>query len=276
MRCNLCFYQNFLEKKTETKPKSVENVPPKNTEGKKCVSPSRIGQLGEYKINIQLDQFPKDWKHLDDLLIENLKSKSGYSQIDHVVITPYGLFVIEIKNYAGRIIGKKQDKKWTVNGKFNMYNPLHQNYGHIKALQKHLQCYSALKFFSVVSFTRRCTLNIDQDLRSIHSDELVVFDTELSETIQRKINIFKVKQVLPSLSGNDILNITEILKKNNAVDENSRENHVENVKKAAFERTAGSECCICGKKVSDKVHQYCLNNEKFKGKVYCFNHQNKI
>ena len=231
------FLSKFLRKKTETKPKSVENILPKNTQGKKRVSPYRIGQLGEYKINIQLDQFPKDWKHLDDLLIENPKSKSGYSQIDHVVITPYGLFVVETKNYANRIIGKKRDRKWTVNGKFNMYNRLLQNYGHIKALQKHLQCYSSLKFFSVVSFTRRCTLNIDQDLRSIQSDELVAFETELSETIQRKINIFKVKEVLPSLSGNDILTITEILKKNHVVDENSRENHYEESQKGFGMRT---------------------------------------
>jgi hypothetical protein len=64
-----------------------------------------------------------------------------------------------------------------------------------------------------------------------------------------------VKEVLPSLSENDILTITEILKKNNVVDENSRENHVENVKKATgkFERTVRSECCICGKQVSENI-----------------------
>src|SRR5690349_20104060 len=111
------FLSKFIRKKTEAKPKPAENTHPKNLQSKRRVSANRIGQLGEYKINIQLEQFPKDWQQLDDLLIENQKSKSGYSQIDHIVITPYGLFVIETKNYAGRIIGKKRDKKWTVNGK---------------------------------------------------------------------------------------------------------------------------------------------------------------
>lgn len=53
------------------------------------VTSSRIGELGEYKINIQLDQLPKDCKYLIDLLISNPKAKSGYSQVDHVIITPF-------------------------------------------------------------------------------------------------------------------------------------------------------------------------------------------
>ncbi|WP_306807281.1 nuclease-related domain-containing protein [Mesobacillus jeotgali] len=68
------------------------------------------------------------------LLIKNPKAKSGYSQIDHVVLTPYGIFVIETKNYQGMIYGGKDRKIWSVNGKFKMMNPFVQNYGHIKAL----------------------------------------------------------------------------------------------------------------------------------------------
>lgn len=67
----------------------------------------RKGELGEYKINIQLDQMPKEYKHLSDLLIPNPKARSGFSQIDHVLLTPYAIFIIETKNYAGEIkVGK--------------------------------------------------------------------------------------------------------------------------------------------------------------------------
>jgi hypothetical protein len=62
---------------------------------------NRKGELGEYKIDIQLDQLPKDYRYLSDLLVENSQAKSGYSQIDHVFITPYGIIVIETKNYQG-------------------------------------------------------------------------------------------------------------------------------------------------------------------------------
>lgn len=94
----------------------------------------RKGEIGEYKIDIQLDQLPKDCRYLSDLLIRNSKARSGYSQIDHVVLTPYGIFVIETKNYQGTIYSGKHRKTWSVNGKFQMMNPFAQNYGHIKAL----------------------------------------------------------------------------------------------------------------------------------------------
>lgn len=99
---------------------------------------TRIGELGEYKIDIQLHQLPKDFKHLSDLLVENPKAKTGYSQLDHIVITPFGVFVIETKNYQGTIYGGKDRKTWSVNGKFKMMNPFIQNYGHIQALKTSL------------------------------------------------------------------------------------------------------------------------------------------
>ncbi|PLT28172.1 nuclease-related domain-containing protein [Peribacillus deserti] len=63
--------------------------------------------IGEYKIGIQLAQLLKDYYHLNDILINNTGSSSGYSQIDHVVLTPYGIFVIETKNYQGTIYGQR-------------------------------------------------------------------------------------------------------------------------------------------------------------------------
>lgn len=78
------------------------------------------GEIGEYKIDIQLSQFPKEYKYLSDIMIKNPKSISGYSQIDHLIIMPYGIFVIETKNYQGVIYGGKNRKTWLVNGKFKM------------------------------------------------------------------------------------------------------------------------------------------------------------
>ncbi|WP_456273194.1 nuclease-related domain-containing protein [Bacillus sp. AK031] len=69
-------------------------------------------------------------------MIKNSHSRSGYSQIDHAIIIPYGIIVIETKNYQGTIYGGKDRKNWLINGKFKMLNPLKQNYGHIQALKK--------------------------------------------------------------------------------------------------------------------------------------------
>ena len=63
------------------------------------------------------------------------------SQIDHIVINPRGVFVIETKNYSGRIYGRGFDKQWTqvlAYGKVKkkLYSPLFQNKVHIYRLKE--------------------------------------------------------------------------------------------------------------------------------------------
>lgn len=95
---------NEKESQMTSRKSSSRNAPKKRT-----IDSSRIGELGEYKINIQLDQLPKDTKYLSDIMIHNPRSRTGYSQIDHIVVSPYGLFVIETKNYNGEIKGGRSE-----------------------------------------------------------------------------------------------------------------------------------------------------------------------
>jgi hypothetical protein len=193
------------------------------------VAPERIGELGEYKIDVQLRQFPKDCRYVSDVMFPNARSKSGYSQIDHILITPVGVFVIETKNYAGRIKGRRGDKYWRVNGKFNMYNPLRQNYGHIKVLSGVLTEFRDLKFISVVSFTKRCELYIDNELRDVKSDELVVADIKLTEMIERKMMRLKATAERPPLTETEVDRIVEIISTKNITDVEIRAEHVEKI-----------------------------------------------
>lgn len=194
------------------------------------IDPSRIGDLGEHKINIQLDQLPRDIKYISDIMINNPKSRTGYSQIDHVVISPFGLFVIETKNYNGEIKGSRKDKYWRVNNRFNMYNPLKQNYGHIKALEHVLVEYSDLLYISMVSFTLRCRFSIDPELRKIESNELIVYDTELSEFISRKIVRVKMTTEKAPLNNVEVQQIYESLRIANITDTNKRAEHIKKIK----------------------------------------------
>ncbi|MCU6795162.1 NERD domain-containing protein [Paenibacillus sp. WQ 127069] len=184
-----------------------------------------MGGLGEHKINIQLDQLPKDCKYLSDILIINPKSKTGYSQTDHVVITPYGLFIIETKNYNGEIKGNKNDKYWSVSNRFKMYNPFMQNYGHIKALEQVLSEFKPLTFISMISFTMRCRFSVDPELRKIHSNDLIVYDVELSEFIQRKLLRFKAESPESTLGESQINRIYEIIENANITDPMIRNEH---------------------------------------------------
>ncbi|QYY37413.1 nuclease-related domain-containing protein [Ruficoccus sp. ZRK36] len=64
-------------------------------------------------------------------------STNGTTQIDHVIVSRVGIFVIETKNYSGWIFGGEKQAKWTQSlygKKSSFQNPLHQNYRHIKCL----------------------------------------------------------------------------------------------------------------------------------------------
>lgn len=87
----------------------------------------------------------------------------GTTQVDHVVVSRYGVFVIETKNFKGWIFGGKNQKQWTVSlrrKKFRFHNPLHQNELHLRALSKYLDI-DRSKFISIVFFVGESALKTD-------------------------------------------------------------------------------------------------------------------
>ncbi|KTD83167.1 MULTISPECIES: nuclease-related domain-containing protein [Paenibacillus] len=217
-----------LFKKSDPKqPLAVQKV--QTSKPKPKVASTRIGELGEHKINIQLDQLPKECKSLSDLLLPNPKSRTGYAQIDHIVISPYCLFVIETKNYNGEIKGGRTDQQWSVSNRYKMYNPLKQNYGHIKAVESLLKGIPKVKSVSIISFTMRCRFSIDPELRQIKSDELVIYDVELSEFISRKLLRLKAENPEPLFSQIQIQSIYDQLSQANITDLAIRKLHVEKI-----------------------------------------------
>lgn len=195
------------------------------SQNKRTVDPTHIGDLGEYKIEVQLRQMPMEYKYVNDVLLANPKSHTGYSQIDHVLVTPYAVFVIETKNRQGSIKGERKYSKWLVNGKPILPNPLRQNHGHVKALQRILKGFEEIKYVSMVSFTKRCTLNVEPELREIESDELILYDIKFSDYVERKIALLKRKGTA-TMSGSDVERIIEIINANNITDHIARAEHV--------------------------------------------------
>jgi len=100
--------------------------------------PYLIGKSGENFVERKLNELdPEYYKVLYDLMLPSLGSTSA-TQIDHVVVSNYGIFCIETKNYSGWIFGGAHQQYWTqVIYKFKkrFFNPLRQNYAHIKALE---------------------------------------------------------------------------------------------------------------------------------------------
>lgn len=62
----------------------------------------------------------------------------GTTQLDHVVVSPHGIVVIETKNLSGWVFGSRKSSHWTITyrsrPKVRIWNPLRQNQLHVKAL----------------------------------------------------------------------------------------------------------------------------------------------
>jgi hypothetical protein len=111
------------------------------------------GVMGEFIVNTAAKMFlDKTVYHL--LKNVTLPTVNGTTQIDHIIVSKYGIFVVETKNMKGWIFGGERQKSWTQKifkhtNKFQ--NPLHQNYKHIKTLES-LLALSSEQIFSLIVF----------------------------------------------------------------------------------------------------------------------------
>ena len=124
------------------------------------------GMLGEGVINIAT------WLMLDKEIYHRLNNitlpleNDGSTQIDHIIVSIYGIFVIETKNYKGWIYGNEKQAQWTqtLGGKkYKFQNPLRQNYLHVKTLSQLLDLDMSY-FHSVVMFIGECQLKTKAQL----------------------------------------------------------------------------------------------------------------
>ncbi|KAA9131541.1 NERD domain-containing protein [Marinihelvus fidelis] len=101
-------------------------------------SPGAKGRRGEAMVERTLARLdPGEYRVLHNV---TLPTTGGHTtQIDHVVISRYGIFVLETKHLAGWVFGKAGDAKWTQSfgrhARNTFQNPLRQNHAHVKALQ---------------------------------------------------------------------------------------------------------------------------------------------
>lgn len=96
------------------------------------------GKIGEWSVKRAFAKHlpPQDYTVLHDV---TLATKRGTTQIDHIVVSRYGLFVVETKHYAGWIFGSALARNWTQvlhRQKFTFQNPIRQNASHFRAVSE--------------------------------------------------------------------------------------------------------------------------------------------
>ncbi len=96
------------------------------------------GRMGELKVNTGLDFFlDREIYHLIKDI--TLPAGDGTTQIDQLIISRYGVFVVETKNMTGWIFGQSHWEQWTqtiYHHKARFRNPVKQNNWHVKVMQE--------------------------------------------------------------------------------------------------------------------------------------------
>ena len=98
------------------------------------------GKKGEKSVARMLNWYTDHYGGfvINDIIIPGENTKT--SQIDHILLTGSGIWVIETKNYSGRIYGSEYDYEWTQvlnygRTKNRFYNPIKQNETHVNNLK---------------------------------------------------------------------------------------------------------------------------------------------
>lgn len=165
--------------------------------------PGLKGAIGEFAVNFSA-AWLLDSKHYHLIKNVTLPTEDGTTQIDHIIVSIYGIFVIETKNMKGWIFGHPKQKMWTqkIYGYSNQFqNPLYQNYKHVKTIQQLLglnekQVHSLIVFIGDSTFKTEMPDNVTSGLAYLKyiqsKKEPVLAESEI-ETIKNKINELSLK-----------------------------------------------------------------------------------
>lgn len=122
-------------------------------------SPSVRGSVGEFVVDRALRSLDaSEYRIYADLILPSL---DGTTQIDHIVVSRFGVFVIETKNFGGLIVGSPRSAQWTQRRGRRSYpfqNPLRQNHRHVKAVETALGV-SQREIIPLLVFAGECRLH---------------------------------------------------------------------------------------------------------------------
>lgn len=206
------------------------------------------GRIGEISVASHLNLLNhNDYKILNNVILQT--KNGGTVQIDHIIVSVYGIFVIETKNYKGWIFGNENAEQWMqviYKEKNQFRNPIKQNWSHVYALKNLLADFSNVKFIPIVVFTGGGIL------KEISASSIVVYDTRLLRAIKNESRE-------ENLSQKEIDGIIQLIESHNIEDRKTEKQHVENIHKTIFEnrlKVKNQICPKCGNELKLRSGKY--------------------
>lgn len=191
------------------------------------------GYIGECLVRLAA-RFLLDKKRYHALHNLILPVPDGTTQIDHVFVSVYGIFVLETKNMKGWIFGNEKQAQWTqkiYRKTFTFQNPLRQNYKHVKAIERVLNV-PIETIHSVITFVGDSTFKTKMPPNVTYGTDFARYIKSFQE------KVFTEKQVNTLLSSLQSAQIKPTIV--------AHARHVKHLKKR-FNDTAEPLCPQCGK-----------------------------
>lgn len=167
--------------------------------------PGFKGAFAEYKLNRLLRwRLSKQYQHFRKLKL--FTEKDELTEIDHLVLCPYGIFVIAVKSNRGRISGTETGANWSRHYFGNtrqLMNPLHQNYKNVAAVKHLLQLQStdtAQAVHSVIAFNRVAQFVSSMPANVLYVDAVATYLKQFNEPVLSEEQLSRFAAVLKQAS----------------------------------------------------------------------------
>lgn len=193
------------------------------------------GWIGEKitTFRIWLSLNAKTYVRFHNLIIPG---KNGTTQIDHLLVSRYGLFIIETKNKKGWIFGSANQPKWTqviYGKKYSFQNPLRQTFRQKKILCEFLDLDETM-VHTIVYFVGNCK-----------------FKTQLPDNINTTGLGRYIKQFQNQIiSIEDVHRVSKAIEKHLSESPLSKRDHIKSLRKRQSSNTI---CPRCGSTLKKRI-----------------------
>ncbi|AUD65815.1 hypothetical protein BK011_09000 [Tenericutes bacterium MZ-XQ] len=180
------------------------------------------GNYGEFVLYRKVIRIFKKEYVLTNIYLEGKNTDT--TEIDVLAISTKGIYVFEMKNYAGYIYGSEKDTHWTqvlnLRTKHKFYNPIRQNYAHTKALEKYLGVHEE-SIIPMVVFSNGSKLK----KINVQRETMVLELSDSIKHLKRAERFFK-----DTITPSDIEKYLGLLLDKTLMDEDTKNKHIEQVK----------------------------------------------
>lgn len=170
-----------------------------------CIAITRTawykGRFGEAVVNYKLST---KFKEPDHIVIKDvlLPSGEGTTQIDHILVSVNGIFVIETKNMTGWIFGSERSRQWTqqiYRKKIRFQNPIRQNYKHLKSIEALIN-YKAKDMNSVIVFAGDGKSKTKMPDNVMHVRHLVKYLESFNRPVLSQQEVFEIAGAITDMA----------------------------------------------------------------------------